>query len=465
MITELKENKVDLILLINLVFCFFPISFILGNFITNINIVLFCILGILKLKSKIFVSQYNQSIKVILLFFIAIFLSTSISLLKSIYLEEYQQNDLERLIKAILFFRFFLFLIIIYLLHKENILNLKYFFLVAAFSSLFISLDVIYQNIFGFNIIGLENTLRINSSFFGDELIAGGYIQNFSFFAILLIPFLEYENKIIKQALTTAIIIIVGLGILLSGNRMPMLEFFLGLFFLVLFSNKLRKIILANIIILLLVFGFVASIDNNVKYNYRSLYGSIKNIVIILFKTSNDEAVSNKLEDKNKSLMDDFESFWTLQRQKSSDSVNVQSNIHGHSKLFATAIDTWSKNKVFGNGIKSFRKDCIKFHKRKKNRLCSNHPHNYYLEILTETGIVGIILIISLSFVFIIFFLKNRKIVENDLILLAAIIGLFSETFPIKSTGSIFTTSNATYVILIASMLLCYKKILFLKKN
>ena len=37
----------------NLVFSFFPISFILGNLVTNINIILFCCLGILHLKSKI----------------------------------------------------------------------------------------------------------------------------------------------------------------------------------------------------------------------------------------------------------------------------------------------------------------------------------------------------------------------------------------------------------------------------
>ena len=30
----------------------------------------------------------------------------------------------------------------------------------------------------------------------------------------------------------------------------------------------------------------------------------------------------------------------------------------------------------------------------KKNRLCSSHPHNYYLELLSESGIIGAVLII-----------------------------------------------------------------------
>ena len=86
-------------------------------------------------------------------------------------------------------------LIIVYLLSEYDILNFKYFFVSAAFSSVFISLDIIFQYIFGFNIIGLKSlhvTQNLpgyyfrNAGFFGDELIAGGFIKNFSFFSIFL---------------------------------------------------------------------------------------------------------------------------------------------------------------------------------------------------------------------------------------------------------------------------------------
>ena len=48
------ENRGKLVSLqqLNIVFGFFPISFILGNLIININILLFCCLGIFHLKSK-----------------------------------------------------------------------------------------------------------------------------------------------------------------------------------------------------------------------------------------------------------------------------------------------------------------------------------------------------------------------------------------------------------------------------
>ena len=90
----------------------------------------------------------------------------------------------------------------------------------------------------------------------------------------------------------------------------------------------------------------------------------------------------------------------------------------------------------------------------KTNRLCSNHPHNYYLEILTDTGIVGILSAIIIGLLFIIFILKNFKSLNannlQNLILFAATISFILEAFPLKSTGSIFSTNNATYLILIS---------------
>ena len=163
-----------------------------------------------------------------------------------------------------------------------------------------------------------------------------------------------------------------------------------------------------------------------------------------------------------------------------------------HERLFLTAIDTWKFNKVLGNGIKSFREDCHKLGEMpninlenrefdvnkslvpeevtyfgKKNRLCSNHPHNYYLEVLTETGAVGLIIISMIALLFIVFLFKNYKFLKRvsvaNFILSSAIISLILEMMPIRSSGSLFTTNNATYLILIASIVLSYKKILQIK--
>ena len=111
----------------------------------------------------------------------------------------YEYIDLVRLIKSVIFFRFFLLLIIVYLLSELGILNLKYFFISAAFASFIVSLDIIYQYIFGVNIIGLISYGHHNSGFFGDELIAGGFIQNFSFFSIFFATFVLEKKKILDS--------------------------------------------------------------------------------------------------------------------------------------------------------------------------------------------------------------------------------------------------------------------------
>ena len=84
------------------------------------------------------------------------------------------------------------------------------------------------------------------------------------------------------------------------------------------------------------------------------------------------------------------------------------------------------------------------------------HPHNYYLEILTETGIFGFI-IISTFFIMIIYISIIKKYFPNysnkDKHFLVPFVFLFfSEIFPLKTTGSFFTTGNATYIFLILSI-------------
>ena len=147
-----------------------------------------------------------------------------------------------------------------------------------------------------------------------------------------------------------------------------------------------------------------------------------------------------------------------------------------HRRIFMAAIDTWKDNKIFGNGIKSFREDCWKLQYKpdyylgeelypdKKLRLCSNHPHNYYLEILTETGIVGLFVTLIIGLLFLIFIFKNLKYIKQinfeNFIILSASISLILETIPLKSTGSLFSTNNATYLILISSIVLCHKTLI-----
>ena len=129
----------------------------------------------------------------------------------------------------------------------------------------------------------------------------------------------------------------------------------------------------------------------------------------------------------------------------------------------------WKQKPLTGYGLKSFRFKCWKILDEAKDiKLnCANHSHNYYLELLSEAGIIGTLLII-IFFTMILkdsfFFLKkNYKINKSKIILISPILVTFIlEIWPLKSTGSFFTTWNATFFWLIVALLFAN---LYTKKN
>jgi O-antigen ligase len=471
MFTINKNKKSDLYTYSNLFFCLFPLSFIIGNLATNVNILLFCIFGFLQLKKNSFTFKLETTIKVIFFLFFIIFFSTSVSFFKSLFLNASEDENLVRLIKSIFFFRFFLLLVIIYFLNNLKLLNLENFFISLTLASLFVSFDVIFQYIFSFNLIGMESYGHHNTGFFGDEYIAGGFIQNFSFFSIFYIAYKFKNKKNLRFITVNLATLFLGAGILLSGNRMPLILFVIGLLISIFLNKKLRKVLFSSLILFLIFFKFMFSYDNHIAVQYKSVYSNVSII---------NNVLKNFIETKQKNLGNDFK----IEKNNEFKNEKIKYfplypesiffiNPSPHVRLFLTAIDTWKKNVLLGNGIKSFRFDCHNLSgaeyslqedvfKFKKNRLCSNHPHNYYLEILTETGIIGLSIILTLLTLFIFFIIKSRKNFNGEnlgnYILLASTISLFLEFFPIKTSGSIFTTSNATYIILVVSILLSYIK-------
>ena len=121
---------------------------------------------------------------------------------------------------------------------------------------------------------------------------------------------------------------------------------------------------------------------------------------------------------------------------------------------YQAAFELFLKKPLVGHGHKSFRykcsettidKDTIKRrHHYKDYRACSSHPHNYMMEFLSENGIIGFLFYII--FLLIIFFkiLKARKHTNNNYLLFGVGTLLLAILFPIKPSGSFFTTFNAS---------------------
>jgi len=96
------------------------------------------------------------------------------------------------------------------------------------------------------------------------------------------------------------------------------------------------------------------------------------------------------------------------------------------------------KQKPFlGNGLKSFRINCAEYEKLFKDQnVCTTHPHNFYLEVLVDTGLLGFLPFI-LFFILLIYLNMNKlKYPQDRLILIYLIIVIFLP----RPTGSIFST-------------------------
>jgi len=100
---------------------------------------------------------------------------------------------------------------------------------------------------------------------------------------------------------------------------------------------------------------------------------------------------------------------------------------------------------------------------KEANMHCSTHSHNYYLELLVEAGIIGTALII----LFFIIILKNSYLYLKQYyqtksaeiyFLIPVIIIFFIEIWPLKSSGSFFTTWNATFFWLYFPLLINFQK-------
>lgn len=109
---------------------------------------------------------------------------------------------------------------------------------------------------------------------------------------------------------------------------------------------------------------------------------------------------------------------------------------------FLVATNIWLDKPIFGNGLKSFRLLCseekFKTISKDDDNKCSTHPHNFYFELLSETGLVGLILLI----IIIIGILKEIKIISSKIEIIYLIVFVLI-LWPIGTSGSLFNNYNA----------------------
>ncbi len=416
---------------INLLFSAIPLSFIAGNLINNLNIFLIILFSFVFYGVNIFKIKIKLIDKLVIIFFLFV-LYTSIYNNIFIYITEDWPKNFSVTKKALLFLRFLAFYFIIRFLVLEEKINFKIFLISCTVSSIFVSLDLFYQFIFGVDIFGFESSGRKLSGPFGDELIAGGYLQRFSIFSFFLFPLYFIKNKKYLKYIYVLLLLLFFPAITISGNRMPLILFTFSISLIMLLEKDLRKYFVIFLLSISIIFLLLFKFNPKIKANFINFYNQVTKLTTVISSSQIDKA-----------------------------------KMPPYYKEFSTFYETWKMNKYIGGGIKGFRYYCHKRQNIEKNAkfICNMHPHNYYLEILSELGLVGF-LIISSFFLITLYMTIIKKYfltshLNNNLIITPFMFLALLEIFPIKSTGSFFTTGNATYIFLVISVSLA----LSIKKN
>ena len=86
---------------LNILVLLYPLTLIAGNFLTNLNVVLICVLGTLAYKKSIFNLEQIKSTFLIFLFFISIIIITSLN-------SRLLGNE-QGFLKSFFYFRYFVF--------------------------------------------------------------------------------------------------------------------------------------------------------------------------------------------------------------------------------------------------------------------------------------------------------------------------------------------------------------------
>ena len=429
-----KHYNLNKLNILNAFIAILPLSIIIGSLAININTLLIIILGFIIYKKKIFFLEKKIFQYLIYLFFFLLIFTTAINNIPNFGTHPlYEEN----FYKSIFFTRFLLLFLVINRLIEEKTLNIKLFFISCSFFSFLLAIDIIIQVIFGKNLIGHPITLFRPAGFFGSEHIAGSYLQKFIFFFIFLV-YLKYQNSKYLRVIAFLLFLLLFIPIVLTGNRMPAVIYLTSclVFFLLVknFKEILSLVIFSSLIIFLI---FKYPVIDRIDKRIGNYYLEVKNILFY----------SHKI-------------FFQKNEVTNVEGINLQNNYLLH---FNTGIQIWKKNKIIGNGIKSM---WLKCEFEKKYQLCNTHPHNYFIQLLMETGVVGltlIYLIFTLSlFNFLKFFYsvkdKIKKIITMPFFLI-----VFFEFFPLRSTGSFFTTNVAVIIFLIFPFFINCEKINFLK--
>jgi len=394
-------------------------TYIIGVGVTEIFVLILTIFFFLNLKN--FNPIKDKKFLFLISFSIYLFLNSSFQL-------PFKHYDL--LISSIfhfrfVFFSFSIFFLLKFLIHSKNLTDKKYLNLIIMIY-FFILLDSLVQFFLGQNLLGYQlfNNYRV-SGIFGSELILGSYLIKSLPFIIWLFFYTNLsisENKYFIVIFLSLYFII----IFLSGERTSLALLFMMIFLFFIFLKVIRKTIFISFVVFI---SFIC-ITSFIKIGKTEPHNRI------FFKTFNqltNQTFISDLNNKDFTLTD--QSFFDKIKKNL---VIFSKNHQGH---YILGISLFKDSPYFGTGAKGFRSYCRKSGYEPDIGVCTTHPHNILIQLLAETGLVGLFYyLFSIIFIFRSLIKSQEKnIPSNDKNCFVVIsVSILINLFPFLPGGNFF---------------------------
>jgi len=290
-----------------------------------------------------------------------------------------------------------------YLIDRDkNILTYFYYALVLCFSALVI--DGYIQYFTGFNLLAIKiSGIRV-SSFFGEELIMGSYLSRL--FPLLFALFLVKKKQKYEIYYIGLLFILVDVLIFMSGERSSFFFLNLSTIFIIILITEYQKFRLITFIIAMICV-FILSLNSSALSN-RMFKGPAKDMGFV--ESSQQPVIFSKVHDSH----------------------------------IRTAYNMFKDQPIFGYGPKMFRIICKDEKYATGIQPCSTHPHNFYIQLLAETGIIGFLFLFS-AFSYVIYtalrqlksiiLRQKRPLTDYQVCLLA---GILISVWPFSPNGNFF---------------------------
>jgi O-antigen ligase len=409
--------------IISFLFLLTPFALLTGPFLPDVLLIIISLLFLyLSFLKKNFYYFDNKYFKFIILFCFIISL-------RSFFVEKFELS----LPTSIVYFRFIIFSLAVWFILENNKNIKKLFFYILLLVFLFLFTDSFFQfffkkNIFSFWIYAKDRV----SSVFGEELILGGVILRLSLVSFPLFIFFFKKNKFFVFLFLLKILLLF-LIVIISGERSAFFLMTMQSLLYLLFIKELRKkffLLLLSIILFLSVFiYFNPLIKERIFDNTFYLISQKQNMENFVEKKNYTKDLIINIKEKN---------------------INFFSK--GHQSHFMTAYKMFLEEPIFGVGVRMFRYLCAEKRFYTEPMGCNTHPHNTFIQLLAETGLVGFLfffiiftyLLKYLLYELIKIFFKKNLFLEDEY-KTSLVIALFINLWPFITTGNFFNNYLSFY--------------------